>query len=516
MSERTVRDSDSIPAFGGHDFYAYRLLLTKGKKMKKIISMIVMIAMLASFVACAKADDQGSSENGTVGNTTSESDTATEVSETVDPATQPNIPDVTYPGFTYRVASGFVKETKYTTNSIFNDTVNGEILEDAIYTRTVELEEKFDIDFEECDIGYNEVINSVLAGNNEYDLCTATLSEVMTVVNRSVVYDLYDIETLDLDKPWWDQNAEDKLSFDGHLYYTFSDFLITGMDNGRAVYFNKTMHEELKLDDLYQMVREGEWTYEKMAIMSDAARSDLNGDGVFDTNDQVGIANNATTIYEALLTGCDAEIIKRGDDGIPYFYCFDYKDRFVNVYESLLNTFKERLLITGSAEEMFTNGQVLFYTATLSGAVRMRQEDIEFGILPVPKWDAAQENYLNVSPNGDAMMIPSSVQDTDRSGVILEALSYYSSQYHSEDAVMPAYFETALTARSTRDNESAESLQIIHDNISYVIKIVSTTFSGSIYSYFADANPNITSLLKANENVQKKLLQKALDIANAG
>ena len=75
---------------------------------------------------------------------------------------------------------------------------------------------------------------------------------------------------------------------------------------------------------------------------------------------------------------------------------------------------------------------------------------------------------------------------------------------------MPAYFETALTARSARDDESAESLQIIHDNISYVIKVVGTVFSDMVYGYFSTENPNISSLLQSQGNAQRSKLEKVL------
>ena len=482
------------------------------KAMLRCIAWLLLMTMLLTALACGKAEENDPVQSTTASGAVSDATTEVTTAETQDPNTVPEIPDTQYTGFTYRVANGFVGDTKYTTDSMFNYAITGEVLEDAIYTRTVELEEKFDIKFENCDIAYQGVINSVNAGNDEFDLCTATLSNVMTVVNRKVVYDLHDIGSLNLEKAWWDQNAGKKLSLNGHLYYTFSDFLITGMDNGRAVYFNKTMRQELDLPDLYQMVREGTWTYDKMAEMAEVAQSDLNGDGRINEADRVGIANNATTIYEALLTGCDAELVKQGDDGIPYFFCLDHEEEFVNVYQSLLSTFtaNDRLLITFDAEKMFTDEKVLFYVSTLSAAVRMRQFEMDLGILPVPKWDEKQENYLNVSPNGHALMIPNSVQNTERSGVILEALSYYSSKYHSDDAVMPAYFETALTARSARDDESAESLQIIHDNISYVIKVVGTMFSDMVYGYFNMENPNISSLLKSSGNAHKTKLEKVL------
>lgn len=467
--------------------------------------------MISILGACGQKDNSGTTSTTANASATTDS-SATEPVETKDPATQPNIPDVRYDGYTYRVANSFVKDTKYTTNSIFNHDQIGEVLEDSIYFRTVNIEELFGIKLEDCDISTSALINAVQAGDDTYDLCTATLSNVMTVVNRKAVFDLYDIEPLDLEKPWWDQNAIDKLSFDDHLYYTFSDFVITGMDNGRATYFDKDLHKELQLDSIYDMVKNGTWTYTAMAEMAQVATSDLNGDGKITTADQVGIASGATTFYEALLTSCDAELVKQGEDGVPYFFCFDEQEKFVNVYQSLLSTFSsnDRYLITGEAVNMFKEDRSLFIVSTLSQAVKLRREDLNFGILPCPKWDEAQPSYLNVSPNGHALMIPSTVKDTERAGVILEALSYYSSRFASENAVMPSYFDVALTTRSSRDEESAESLQIIHDSISYVIKITGTSFSDSIYTNFSNGNMNISSLLKANAKVQKKALEDVL------
>ena len=169
------------------------------KKIFRLTAWILLSAMILSALACTKSPENESAATTTANATTTVLNVESLPEETADPATVPDIPDVQYTGFTYRVANGFVGDTKYTTDSMFNYDITGEVLEDAIYTRTVELEEKFDIKFENCDVQYQVVINSVNAGNNEYDLCTATLSHVMTVVNRKVVYDLHDISSLDLE-----------------------------------------------------------------------------------------------------------------------------------------------------------------------------------------------------------------------------------------------------------------------------------------------------------------------------
>jgi hypothetical protein len=475
--------------------------------------------MLLSAVACGNSgtEEQSNATTTQAAAQNSSSDAVvTEPVETQDPTTVPEIPEVTYEGETFLVANDIIGDTKYSSDSMFNFDVTGDIYEDAVYNRTVLIEELFKIKLEEIKVGSTDVINTVMAGTDEYDLHTATLSNMNAVVNRKCVYDLYEIEELHLEKAWWDQNAQQKCSFDGKLYYTFSDFVITGVDNSRATYFNKTLHNQLGLEDLYQLVDEGKWTYTKMAEMAKVAVSDLNGDGQITTDDRMGIYNGNTTFYEAMLTGCGAELVQMGEDGIPYFFWLDEQERFVEVYQALLSTFMaDNIYIKGGGElDNFKQDRTLFTIAVLSYAVKWRAETLEFGILPVPKWDEAQENYLNVSPNGHALMIPITVQDTDRVGTVLEALSYYSSKYYSEDAAMPAYFEKALTAKSARDNESAKSLEIIHDNICYTVKIVANSLS--FYTQLDNFNMNISSVIKANEKVQRKLLQKAIEELGAG
>ena len=489
------------------------------KLFARIVSAVLLASMLVSAVACGNSgtEEQGSITSTQAAAQTSASDAAsTEPAETQDPTTVPEIPNVTYEGETFLVANDIIGDSKYSSDSMFNFDVTGDIYEDAVYQRTVLIEELFKIKLEDIKVGSTDVINTVMAGTDEYDLHTATLSNMNAVVNRKCVYDLYEIDELHLEKAWWDQNAQQKCSFDGKLYYTFSDFVITGVDNSRATYFNKTLHNQLGLEDLYQLVDEGKWTYTKMAEMAKTAVSDLNGDGQITTADRMGIYNGNTTFYEAMLTGCGAELVQMGDDGIPYFFWLDEQERFIEVYQTLLSTFMaDNIYIKGGGElDNFKQDRTLFTIAVLSYAVKWRAETLEFGILPVPKWDEAQENYLNVSPNGHALMIPITVQDTDRVGTILEALSYYSSKYYSEDAAMPAYFEKALTAKSARDNESAKSLEIIHDNICYTIKIVSSSLS--FYTQLDNFNMNISSVIKANEKVQRKLLDKAIAELGAG
>lgn len=83
----------------------------------------------------------------------------------------------------------------------------------------------------------------------------------------------------------------------------------------------------------------------------------------------------------------------------------------------------------------------------------------DFGILPLPKYDEQQENYITMAyPFVTA--IPALVKDPDMSSVVLEALNRLS--YLD---VFPVYKEIVLQRKLARDNESAEIVDIIGQNV---------------------------------------------------
>ncbi len=83
--------------------------------------------------------------------------------------------------------------------------------------------------------------------------------------------------------------------------------------------------------------------------------------------------------------------------------------------------------------------------------------------------------------------------------------------YYSSVELLPAYFDTMLKGKSARDEESAAMLDLIHDSISYVIKIVGTKFSDALYAEMGKGNESIASFLASNKVAQETALQEVLD-----
>lgn len=89
---------------------------------------------------------------------------------------------------------------------------------------------------------------------------------------------------------------------------------------------------------------------------------------------------------------------------------------------------------------MFKDGRAVFYETAIAITDQLRDVEINYGVLPMPKYDKSQESYhTTLSNTHDVWCIPIDGKDPERSGAVLEALA--SGAYRQ---VYPAYFETAL------------------------------------------------------------------------
>ena len=131
--------------------------------------------------------------------------------------------------------------------------------------------------------------------------------------------------------------------------------------------------------------------------------------------------------------------------------------------------------------------------------------EVDFGVLPMPKYDAAQESYRHmVCDFPEATVIPAYCTDTDLAGFVLEALNA-----KSHDTVRDAYVEKALKYKNSRDEESLTSINIILGSMYYdpmyyyAWGALTSTIGGRAQSKRDD----LASAVKAVE----KRMQKSID-----
>ena len=115
---------------------------------------------------------------------------------------------------------------------------------------------------------------------------------------------------------------------------------------------------------------------------------------------------------------------------------------------------------------MFEENRGLFWITNLQMVIRLREMETDFGIAPCPKYDETQKDYSNVVWFvGSYSAIPVSAESIDNSGFILEAMAA-----KSREVLRPAYYETALSLKYLRDEESIAMLDLVIDNRAYELE----------------------------------------------
>ncbi|MBQ9429337.1 MAG: extracellular solute-binding protein [Clostridia bacterium] len=400
----------------------------------------------------------------------------------------PNTPDLPDPQ-TLDIAGDFrfLVAGNWAWNDFAAENEEGNVVETAIYRRNALIKEKYGVNIVNEDIvkyasnmgtgdGYRKIYTDYMAGDSNYDAAMIGTYDVATLAYNGYIQDLNQIEHLDLQKSYWDQKANEDLSLRGKMYYTTGDISLSDNRSTYTLFFSKAMAKDYGLADPYELVRTGNWTLETFGSMVKAVGSDDNQDGIYDKNDTFGLLTPTDT-HLAILAAADERICRISDAG--QLVLTFYNERIVNLYDKYLAIVGDHShsynyqysYVTGktgldsSNEEriaMFNTGHALFYSHTMFYMDYLRDLESDFGILPYPKLDAEQENYGNLVSawHSEFLCVPVINKDLDRTGIILEELAY-----QGKKMMTPAYYEKTLVGQYTRDEESAEMLDIIFSSL---------------------------------------------------
>jgi hypothetical protein len=233
-------------------------------------------------------------------------------------------------------------------------------------------------------------------------------------------------------------------------------------------YFNKNVAEANKeiVGDLYQTVRDGKWTYDYCFDMAKQFSRD-NGDGVWDTKDSYGAIQNTISNTNVYFTAAGIITCQMKDDG-PEFNIMSKKmnDVIAKVREfysqnntSFVDSFNFSYESVGVP--IFFDDRALLYFDSLLHASDFRDEESDFGIIPYPKYNEEQKNYLTYSSQWSlSCTLPVTATNVERTCSILEELSA-----QSRKLIVPAYYDKTLMGKLKRDEESEEMLNMIFEHL---------------------------------------------------
>jgi len=488
--------------------------------MKRLIKISIVILFIFSIliyaVSCGESDENAQNINGNAGENASEiTDSDTEDSaDSVIARIYPDLPeDMDFDGYNFRILVRYFaseNHTAYVARDIFAETATGEPINDAVYARNRYVEEKYNCNITQvlAEDHQSRLTRSVRAGTDDYDLYYTTLNEFSGSITRGEFINLNEMPYIDLEKPWWDQNAKNSLSISGKLYFTTCDLILLHNDSSSALLFNKALITSYGLEDPYELVASGNWTVDQLINMSKDISHDVNGDGIMDENDMYGFVCYRDASV-SIMHSAGGRIAEKDADDLPFLTL--NTENAINALEkafdlmyapSSFNLHKELEsrdpLYYATAERMFMENRALFYWILLHDVEKFRNMDADFGILPVPKLNASQASYGSTvnQYHGQAIAIPVTIENKERNGIILEALTA-ASKY----TLIPEYYERTLQRKISRDNESEGMLDIIFSSHVYDPGYVYNfgNFSWDIIFMTMSHNRNIISLYERGE-----------------
>ena len=437
--------------------------------MKKHVCLLLFFAMFsASLASCGNAPAE--TEADTADTTAAETETVAETDSIEGrKAVSDNLPEKDFGGEKYTVI-GYDMNVGY----YMAEELNGDVVNDAIYNRNVDVAERFNVEVIFQDGGsYSDtsaaVKNSVVAGESVYDLVATHYIQMGIDALNNVYMDFNDVPYIDFEQPWWLDSTTDLLTYKGVTFLAFGEMSLTNTNSASCMFFNKDMAEEYELGNIYDLVFEGKWTKDKLAEFGSNVYKDVNGDGIEDRGDIYGYVISLKSFGDNF-TG--KPILKQQEDGS--FADNYYDEQLVSIVEWLYDlVYNQQFVYSEDAWnvnfDMFVTGNTL----TTDGLLMqigwgLRDSEIDYAIIPTPKWDEKQERYaVSVGGSADALAVLRTAGNLEKIGIVTEAMCA-----ESWKNVVPAYYDISLKYKGARDEESIETLEIIMENRAFDFGVV--------------------------------------------
>ena len=231
--------------------------------------------------------------------------------------------------------------------------------------------------------------------------------------------------------------------------------------------YSKDLAQNYNLPDFYTIVKESAWTLEKFLEFVNMVSVDLNGDGQMDENDMWGYLCELRSL-DHFYFGSGEKMTHYNDQGELYIDMLG--ERSINVIQKVSDMMLENSAVGSwgmgatAIYEIFSATKALFQSTSMRPVTQLRDMDMEYGILPFPKFDESQDNYYT-SQNPSlcpSVVIPITVKDKTMSAVVVQALAYYGEKFLS-----PVIYNTFLQEKIARDLESQNMLDILYSNRSW-------------------------------------------------
>ncbi|MBO4797596.1 MAG: hypothetical protein J5494_02320 [Candidatus Methanomethylophilaceae archaeon] len=470
--------------------------------MKK--QLLAACGLLIALAAVSCGSEPAQEPSGTPASDGSGSSNEETPSQPVYDIPEPELPERDYGGaaFTFYAAEPEEKDETvlfYEKDFLVSEGLTAEPVNDAVFNRNLKVEQKFNLKVKVLETDA-KVDTLILSGDTTIDMVAGDSVWFGDNMSSGIFLNFMDLPYVNLTAEYWSPLCVEGTRLDDKIYMMPSDITMLPLASVGYLYFNKRILNENDLENPYDMVYNNTWTIDNFLAMVRKISQDLNGDGVMDAEDLYGylpITGFRMGCYLQFFYGSGMKFTAEDEesgrviavDGDKAQELIDklrevLEDHTIcldNVY--IRDKFGDELIF----RNMFLEGHALFTESNMAGMDQFREMEDDFGIVPNPKYDSSQESYFHrVSPHVSMFTIPATAQDLDKTGAVMEYMSWL-----SHYTVLPAYYEITVKQKRVRDEDAVAMLDIIRKTMvfefgdvydSYIPNYLSNSYDDGSYS----------------------------------
>ncbi len=467
------------------------------KYIQKSISLLLVLLLLTQLGACGNSEPVSETQTETAPETVLEEETEPDPYAGID-----------LNGYNLRILN--TEGVVWGTPRLDVEGMTGVAVDDAVYTRNRTLEDtlNFTITVTEDKDPDGALAKAVNAGEDLYDISYTRTDLSASNVTKNLYANILDLPSVDLDAPWWDPEFnEGMLLRNKYLYQASSSFNVSTFIRSVAVIFNKEILHNNGLEEPYDMVRDGEWTYDVMKTYAETAKT-LNGDEKFTEDGSCIYGTSTFSGWLSVAATSAGSLVQVNGDGDPYFA--GASESFVNALDTLTTVFSGDGMTLDNGNtyvEHYIENRALFMVSAIGNVASLRDMEAEYGILPTPKY-TLNEEYS--APMGSAFIMGIPVTNThlEETGTALDCLSRY-----SYENFLPVFFDS-LCYKSMRDEDSLDMLNIINTYRKADLGRIfgwTQVFLDQVGSQLVKGNLNIMSDIESKRTSIENSITKTMD-----
>ncbi len=488
--------------------------------VRRIIAVILMLLLLIpSVISCAKTENNEETTAPALTEAPGGADTTeTKASDYYD---NPVPETIRFDGEVIK----FLYWSDVENPEFFVEDQTGEAVNDAIYKRNSRVEEQLGVTLEftgtpgnnknQKDF-INKCINSTQSGADAHDFFCGYSMTGAPLMCEGIAQDLTQYEIIDFNKPWWPASLISKAKIKDGIYFASGDISTNFLYMMYCCTFNKDLFANVHVQDskvLYDLVDNQQWTLDKLIEYSTGVYLDSDGDSTLGTGDRVGFFLCGEVHYDAFYTGCDLYTVVPSDEGSVRLSDDLFSEKTQAVLDKLCDFMHNSGDAYLSTTNIFTTNQAVFTIDRAQIATKKLTNAVfSYGMLPVPKYDAEQEDYYTCM----AFPFTTYVLSTASTNPKAAAATFELMAYQSYISITPALFEEAMKTRYADGSEDSRMFDIIRESVVIDLgRLLTTKLNNYSYSLFRNAlAKNQADSWSSMKIANSKVFNKKIDDIN--